>query len=439
LWGVVTPNLNFTNFGDVLNSELSRDTITAIDTATDTCTLAKTGAALIFYHCEPNSPLRDNGAIEGGAAGFAVGDEVIVLWKFDKSKVYVIGHVDGIRSCGFLKIKLFRDDDIVNPLGELHHPDFYLQVFDINFNAIADIYAANPESYFKRNTDGSRLKDKDGNDIPVYNPELKCWEFEGYIWNKNEPTHPTTFQAIWSGGEYHPLAKQFIIVARCENGIPIYYKMLTPEEISAGKWPRTHKLPSEGGPPIVSGNYALSIPYLKTESYISLPKLYNEYKVVTSIRHETTIKSSLPYSLLYSISEHILTPVYWAHGISEEAKWCSAPRQELIFAPGIISFISDDGVFTLESSGVGEHPAFSTPLEGVIMSPGALTYGVTGTAIPADILWECWVGEDNQHGEYGPETAIFDYIGLSQIAGASIDVDYSYEYCVWHSIPPSFD
>jgi len=99
LWGVVTPNLNFTNFGDVLNSELSRDTITAIDTATDTCTLAKTGAALIFYHCEPNSPLRDNGAIEGGAAGFAVGDEVFVLKKFDSKKVYVVGHVNGIKRC----------------------------------------------------------------------------------------------------------------------------------------------------------------------------------------------------------------------------------------------------------------------------------------------------------------------------------------------------
>ena len=333
----------------------------------------------------------------------------------------------------YLRIKLFRDDDIVNPLGELHHPDFYLQVFDINFYTIADIHAANPESYFKRNADGSRLKDKDGNDIPVYNPKLKCWEFEGYIWNENEPTHPTTFQAIWSGGKYYPLAKQFVIVASCENGISVYYKMLTPEEISAGKWPRTHVLPSEGGPSIVLGNYALSIPYLKTENYISLPKLSNKYKVVTSIRHEMTIKSSFPYSLLYSISKHTLTPVYWAHGISEEEKWCSAPRKELIFEQGGISFVSDDGVFTLESSGVGEHPAFSTTYPEVIMSSGALTYGVTGTAMPAVVLWKCWDGE-----EYAPETAGFDYIGLSQMAGASIDVDESYEYCVWHNIPPSF-
>ena len=67
------------------------------------------------------------------------------------------------------------------------------------------------------------------------------------------------------------------------------------------------------------------------------------------------------------------------------------------------------------------------------MSSGALTYGVTGTAMPAVVLWKCWDGE-----EYVPETADFDCIVLTQMAGASVDVDESYEYCVWHNIPPSF-
>jgi len=43
--------------------------------------------------------LRDNGAIEGGAAGFEVGNEVYVLKKFDNSSVKVIGHTDGVHSC----------------------------------------------------------------------------------------------------------------------------------------------------------------------------------------------------------------------------------------------------------------------------------------------------------------------------------------------------
>ncbi|MFZ2809457.1 MAG: hypothetical protein WAZ60_23990 [Desulfosalsimonadaceae bacterium] len=44
------PTLDFTNIGDVLKSECSRSTITAIDSATDTCTLSNGETALIFYH-----------------------------------------------------------------------------------------------------------------------------------------------------------------------------------------------------------------------------------------------------------------------------------------------------------------------------------------------------------------------------------------------------
>ncbi|MFZ2809456.1 MAG: hypothetical protein WAZ60_23985 [Desulfosalsimonadaceae bacterium] len=44
--------------------------------------------------------MRANGAVEGGAAGFSVGDEVIVLRKFNTGKLYVVAHVDGIKSCG---------------------------------------------------------------------------------------------------------------------------------------------------------------------------------------------------------------------------------------------------------------------------------------------------------------------------------------------------
>jgi hypothetical protein len=43
--------------------------------------------------------LRDNGAIEGAAAGFSVSDEVIVLKKRDDTIIKVIGHTDGIRRC----------------------------------------------------------------------------------------------------------------------------------------------------------------------------------------------------------------------------------------------------------------------------------------------------------------------------------------------------
>jgi hypothetical protein len=48
--------------------------------------------------------LRANGAIEGGAAAFSIGDEVCVLKKIKESpaidEVKVIGHTDGVRHCG---------------------------------------------------------------------------------------------------------------------------------------------------------------------------------------------------------------------------------------------------------------------------------------------------------------------------------------------------
>jgi len=43
--------------------------------------------------------LRDNGAIEGAAAGFAEDDEVIVKVKYDRLEARVVAHTDGVRSC----------------------------------------------------------------------------------------------------------------------------------------------------------------------------------------------------------------------------------------------------------------------------------------------------------------------------------------------------
>jgi hypothetical protein len=97
------PTHDFTDIGDVLNYELLKGIITAIDSATDTCMVNVGGVvvpALLFYHCEPDSIARENGAIEGASGGFSVDDEVIVLVNNDKSVIKVIGHTDGIRHCG---------------------------------------------------------------------------------------------------------------------------------------------------------------------------------------------------------------------------------------------------------------------------------------------------------------------------------------------------
>lgn len=96
------PTHDFSNIGDVLNFELLRGTIVTLDSATDTCTVNVGGGvltALLFYHCATSSVARENGAIEGAAAGFTAGDSVIVLKRHDNTSIKVIGHTDGIRRC----------------------------------------------------------------------------------------------------------------------------------------------------------------------------------------------------------------------------------------------------------------------------------------------------------------------------------------------------
>jgi predicted transglutaminase-like cysteine proteinase len=99
----MSPSHDFTDIGDVLNFELLRGIVTAVNENDDTCTVTVDGksvTALLFYHCESGSVMRESGAIEGAALGFTVGDEVIVLKKYDDSAIKVIGHVGGVRRCG---------------------------------------------------------------------------------------------------------------------------------------------------------------------------------------------------------------------------------------------------------------------------------------------------------------------------------------------------
>jgi hypothetical protein len=94
------PKINYKDIGEIQDCRYSLATIKSVDTSTDTCVLDTGDTALIFYHCTKDSTLRDNGAVENGATGFAEGDKVVVLRKIDGSKIYVIAHVDGLRSCG---------------------------------------------------------------------------------------------------------------------------------------------------------------------------------------------------------------------------------------------------------------------------------------------------------------------------------------------------
>jgi predicted transglutaminase-like cysteine proteinase len=110
------PTHDFTDIGDVLGFDLLRGTITAIDAAADTAMVSVGGrvvSALLFYHCANTSGLRTNGAIQGAAAGFRVGDSVIVMKRHDDLVIKVIGHPYGARKCSSDEGQyfIFYDDD----------------------------------------------------------------------------------------------------------------------------------------------------------------------------------------------------------------------------------------------------------------------------------------------------------------------------------------
>jgi len=81
--------------------------------------------------------LRDNGAIEGGAAAFEVGDEVLVLKKItdtpELAGTKVIGHTDGVRACWneYLVVSLLENAYPHTGVG------LYCIVWDLKNNCMA--------------------------------------------------------------------------------------------------------------------------------------------------------------------------------------------------------------------------------------------------------------------------------------------------------------
>ena len=99
------PLYQHENFGDVQKHVFRKGIITAVDSENDTADVAVPGGSNgtgmpLFYHCEPDSEERSNGAIEPAATAFTVDDEVIVMCEMDGTAVRIVGFVDGIKNCG---------------------------------------------------------------------------------------------------------------------------------------------------------------------------------------------------------------------------------------------------------------------------------------------------------------------------------------------------
>jgi len=99
------PKYNHDSFGDAVNHTYAKGVITAVDSVNDLADVTVGGyqdgsGVPLYYHCESDSELRSNGAIEGAAAAFSVDDEVIVMLDAGGAPVRIVGFVDGIQPCG---------------------------------------------------------------------------------------------------------------------------------------------------------------------------------------------------------------------------------------------------------------------------------------------------------------------------------------------------
>lgn len=120
------PTLNYENAGALVEYDYLQGIITALYPDDDTADVSGVCGTLsgvpIFYHCNPDSVARPNGAITGAAGGFSIGDSVVVLkasgaaksslYSLDKIELkgsdstatgpgcFVVGHYDGVRKCG---------------------------------------------------------------------------------------------------------------------------------------------------------------------------------------------------------------------------------------------------------------------------------------------------------------------------------------------------
>ena len=103
------PLINHANIGEVQKTAYLVGTITSVDSEFDTACFTGIGACPpgsdipIFYHCEPDSELRSNGALEGASGAFAEDDEVIIQCEITGANTYVplkvMGFTDKPKSC----------------------------------------------------------------------------------------------------------------------------------------------------------------------------------------------------------------------------------------------------------------------------------------------------------------------------------------------------
>lgn len=196
------PTHDFIDIGDVLNNEFLEGEIVTVDAATDTCTVKvgdSTIPALLFWHSEPTSTLRANGAINGAANNFAAGDSVVVMKKLTVSGVADAKVVYGGSKSKILlqQLVVYQDKNIAKadnfPTGYLlyHNIIFDSENCDISWSYRNQQYVVCCKSWVK-------LVGIDGAVIKTYTLSGTEGYIVDYAWtwgreNYQIRTNPTTY------------------------------------------------------------------------------------------------------------------------------------------------------------------------------------------------------------------------------------------------------
>lgn len=96
--------------------------------------------APIFYHCLPDAPLRENGAIFDGHKGFTVNDRVILFCQSQTAQtgeqlvknVKVISHEEGVRKCAYNYVIVRAGLSSIEPINlEAPNTEELVTVYDV--------------------------------------------------------------------------------------------------------------------------------------------------------------------------------------------------------------------------------------------------------------------------------------------------------------------
>jgi len=332
---------------------------------------------------------------------------------------------DGGEEKTYFKIKLFRDDDITNPINNPEtHAYFRFEALQyVGFwHEVIVISVYTPESFYKRDSSGARLQ-KNGADVHVYNSEKNVLELDSYLYDSSYPTHPVK-PPYMEGGIYHPAeywdGTKYVktqqegmgLHCACDDSLGATYRTLSAADIELKKWPRYIVYPTLTNSDmfIKPRNIAMVLPYLDYSLGATVPPkaIYSGgiygWKLNTNetIRLVSTIICSIPFTETYSaVAVH--EPYYGTN----------------------VTVISDNSEFNIASSERLLNESLTASLKTSVTIGELLSFGVTLT-------------------NFGPEHYFVGGYSGGTYYNANVGIAFSYgttyEYSTWHlgEDPPSF-